>query len=611
MKPVTTSPSSRGLDRWTAAVATVASLALLALAIWPLSSPDAPETIQFLGRFHPILVHLPIGFLFALLVLELLDLLIKSAALHHATYVMAWLAAGAALVAVVAGILLAYPGNYSAELLFWHRWLGSLTAVCAIWLLAWKIGRTPRAPHGWSFLYHPLLVATAALLAGAGHYGGSLTHGSDYLTAYMPAGLRSILKLPEKTTAPVVEPVGNPEEMIVYTALVEPILRTNCMSCHGSERQRGGLRLDSHPFILAGGESGPDIDLIAKSLVLPLDDEQRMPPKEKPQLEPDEIALLTWWVQTGASPDGRVGDLSPTREISRILQNRFGADPDADAIPMREWEEIADLVQELNAETGANLRRIALDNAALEIEFLPAGVVFGDAEVERLIPIQANLQRLNLSRSSITDEGLKHLGGMMNLRRIDLSTTTISDDGLAHLSGLNRLSYINLYATSITDEGLRHLHGLANLRRIYLWQTNVTSEGVEQLQASLRDESQAEAWQAEIRELEQRLQSAEVEVALGGFDVSEEPVAEAGAEVSAEPETEAQPEAEPAPVEAPGETASAEPLAPCPITGRPADLAHTVTHGDQVIAFCCGDCVAKFKANPEAVLAGLDQEAAD
>jgi uncharacterized membrane protein/mono/diheme cytochrome c family protein len=508
--------SNRG-DRLVAVAASALTLVLLASAIWPISAPggDVPGIVHFLGRFHPILVHLPIGFIAALLVLEILDRAIKSCDLQHATYAMSWLAVGAALLAVAAGALLAYPGNYSEHLLFWHRWWGVLTAIGLIWMLAWKIRQSPGRAHGWSFVYHPLLGATAALLIGAGHYGGSLTHGSDYLTAYLPNSWRPLLNLPPREGEVARNWLADPQEEVVYAALIEPILRTSCVSCHGIERQRGGLRLDTHEFILLGGESGPDLGLLAEVLTQPLDHKMRMPPKDKPQLDLDEVALLQWWVQHGASEMARVRELPTTSQISRILTDTFGLARSDDTIPMREWADVEGIVDGLNKELGIRIRPIAAGQAGLEIDFLAMGAVFGDTELGRLEPIAINLQSLNLSRSSVTDEGLAHVGRMPNLRRLDLSTTTIGDEGLAHLGNLSQLVYLNLYGTAVTDAGLLNLHGLSNLRQVYFWRTDVTSAGVERLQASLRDEAQAEAWRAEIRALQQRLRAAEVEVSLG------------------------------------------------------------------------------------------------
>ncbi len=86
---------------------------------------------------------------------------------------------------------------------------------------------------------------------------------------------------------------------------VQPLLEAKCVSCHGPEKQEGGLRLDSFAAARAGGESGPAIVSgdVAKSLLVKAitfrDPDLQMPPKQK--LTDHEIATLTQWVKAGAA----------------------------------------------------------------------------------------------------------------------------------------------------------------------------------------------------------------------------------------------------------------------------------------------------------------------
>jgi mono/diheme cytochrome c family protein len=85
---------------------------------------------------------------------------------------------------------------------------------------------------------------------------------------------------------------------------VLPILRANCLKCHGSgEKIRGGLQLISREALLKGGDSGPAVSLTkpADSRLLQAinwKDGLEMPPKGK--LAANEIAVLTLWVESGA-----------------------------------------------------------------------------------------------------------------------------------------------------------------------------------------------------------------------------------------------------------------------------------------------------------------------
>jgi hypothetical protein len=83
---------------------------------------------------------------------------------------------------------------------------------------------------------------------------------------------------------------------------VRPLLAENCQSCHGGNKQKGGLRLDSLEAILKGGEAGPAVvpGKPDESLFVEAIHYQgfKMPPSG--QLAPEKIAVLTRWVSLGA-----------------------------------------------------------------------------------------------------------------------------------------------------------------------------------------------------------------------------------------------------------------------------------------------------------------------
>jgi hypothetical protein len=91
---------------------------------------------------------------------------------------------------------------------------------------------------------------------------------------------------------------------------VRPILEGRCLKCHGGGKKiRGGLRLTSRESLLAGGQSGPAIDLEQRdeSLLLAMvrwaDEDHQMPPTGK--LAEEEVATLARWVEAGVPwPEG-------------------------------------------------------------------------------------------------------------------------------------------------------------------------------------------------------------------------------------------------------------------------------------------------------------------
>ena len=77
------------------------------------------------------------------------------------------------------------------------------------------------------------------------------------------------------------------------------ILHKYCTSCHGSETQEGGLRLDSAEGFRAGGDSGESLDgdgLLWRRVGVDAD----MPPEKSPQPSNEEKAILQQWLANGA-----------------------------------------------------------------------------------------------------------------------------------------------------------------------------------------------------------------------------------------------------------------------------------------------------------------------
>lgn len=90
-----------------------------------------------------------------------------------------------------------------------------------------------------------------------------------------------------------------------FVEQIQPLLESKCVSCHGPEKQEGGLRLDSLAGAKLGGDSGPAVvpGDIEKSLLVKAitfrDPDLQMPPKQK--LPDREIELMTKWVADGAA----------------------------------------------------------------------------------------------------------------------------------------------------------------------------------------------------------------------------------------------------------------------------------------------------------------------
>src|SRR5436309_1424487 len=95
---------------------------------------------------------------------------------------------------------------------------------------------------------------------------------------------------------------GGPDD---YVRKIKPLLAAQCVSCHGVEKPKGGLRLDTAAAAIRGGVGGPSV-VPGKAEESPLylavigeGDVDRMPLK-RPPLPPEQIEALRAWIDSGA-----------------------------------------------------------------------------------------------------------------------------------------------------------------------------------------------------------------------------------------------------------------------------------------------------------------------
>lgn len=282
------------------------------------------EFALFLGHFHPVLVHLPIGALLLLGMLEGLELVPRFKGAAQNRRLILGVAALGCVAAAGCGWLLARSGDYDPARIRFHQYAGfALAAAC---VGTWVATRWERR-----WVYRSSLMATLALVMVAGHLGGSITHGADFLTRYAPAPLRSLLGTGNSHTRPALVPTRTAQTH-VFTEIVKPILDRRCIECHGPEKQKGGLLMESYASLMKGGKDGPAVvpgragdSPILQRLLLPASDDDHMPPSQKPQPTPAEIDVLRWWIDQGAPADAKVSDLQPTAEIERQLKTALEA----------------------------------------------------------------------------------------------------------------------------------------------------------------------------------------------------------------------------------------------------------------------------------------------
>lgn len=429
----------------------------------------------FIGRFHPLLVHLPIGILLVAVLFDWLSKNEKYAKLSTAVGALYFLGGIGAVLSCLTGYLLSSSGEYEGALLDRHQWMG--IGVAAVALLMWGLRILNLQQQTWTTSI--LSLGLFGLISWTGHLGGSLTHGEDYLFVHAPEPLRT-WALGE--SEPIV-PIQNVQEALVYQDIVVPMLKKSCYKCHSEKKQKGKLRLDTPEFLAKGGKSQkavvkagvPTESELIKRLLLPRADEKHMPPSRKDELNEAQIKLLQWWITQGADYEAKVKTLSqpesvqplllalehPTEQTTSDYENIEASPADPQAIEALKAAQVVVLPigtkSNLLSINFVNVEQVGLDELRL-LEAVPEQVVW-----------------LRLSNSTVTDEALKIIAQLPNLTKLYLNHTPITDAGLAHLLELKHLSYLNLVATNTTVEGIAALATLPALRTLYLYKTQTSS----------------------------------------------------------------------------------------------------------------------------------------
>lgn len=278
---------------------------------------------------------------------------------------------------------------------------------------------------------------------------------------------------------------GAADAKIDFAKDIQPLLEKSCVSCHGAEKQKGDLRLDSRAATLKGGKDGASVvpgqadksDLYRRVTLAPGSDD--IMPSKGDLLTKAQTDLIRDWINQGANwPDS-------------IVLKAVGGDagkPAADTVfaalgePKSAAGEAAALAK-LEA-AGVAVRPIAMNLKWREANFRMLGTNVTDetiAPVRDVLP----LVELNLAGTRVTDAGLQPVEALTSLLALHLEHTKITDAGLAHLKNLSHLGYLNLFDTAVTDAGLENLKGLKSLKRLYVWETKVTEAGAAELKKAI------------------------------------------------------------------------------------------------------------------------------
>ena len=422
---------------------------------------DPPRILMFFGRFHPVLLHLPIG---ALLITFYLDVIGRIRKDYPKTSIVYGLGFSAffAVISSVLGYFLSLEDGYEGDVLNTHLWLGVSTAILTCFLFI-----TIKSEEKWSKkIFFPAFVITLILISITGHYGSRLTHGDKFLTEYMgPEPKQKVIK--------------EVDSLQIYGDVVAKILDDKCIQCHNPSKKKSGLSLVSPEMILKGGENGEivaknnaDESALYKSAFLPMSDDGHMPPEGKKQLTKNELWLIKFWIDHELDFNSKVSNLPGNDSLALLLTDYLVFEkriiPRASESAMQDAREV-----------GFRLNNIVQGEAGLSLKYL--NPVFDKKALNSLLDLKHQVIELDLSKSNLNDKMTSSFGKFSNLEKLRIDNTEITDKTLDNLKELKHLKVLNLHNTKVSDKGLENLLAAVIPENIFIWNTGVDNGAARQL----------------------------------------------------------------------------------------------------------------------------------
>lgn len=427
-----------------------------------------PVWFQSLGRMHPLMLHFPIALLLLALLMEFFRFSPKykdQEFYQSFTKNLFLFAAFTSLITALMGLFLSLEEGYSGDVLDRHKWSGTAMVFFASILYSirnrsWYRAKIARISSG----------VTAATLILAAHFGATLTHGDDFI-------LSPILQARTVTVSF--------EDAQVFDHLILPILENKCTSCHNNSKSKGDLLLTNKEDFLKGGKTGvifvggnPEESLIFQRTHLPLDDEEHMPPANKPQLTAEEKALIAQWIKSDLPFETRVATLPATDSLRMMAENFLKPTSVEEVYDFSQAD--AGIIEKLNNEYRV-LTPVSRDSPALHVTLF-SKANYSSASLEELVAVSEQIVSLNLAKMPVKDAEMKTLAKFKNLNRLNLNFTEISGQGLEQLKSLKKLRHLSLSGTSVDYKSLESLmKNFSNLHSLTVWDTPITPAEVDKL----------------------------------------------------------------------------------------------------------------------------------
>ena len=436
---------------------------------------------MFFGRFHPLIVHIPIGFLAIAILFKILDIRSQSSIYRPALKVTLLLSAVMTVVTCITGLLLSVAGTYPVDELDRHKWSGILLALFTI---GWYMIEFQWNTKSW--INYGVVAITSVFLFVTGHRGGVLTHGDNYLWEGLPVAWQQFLGHDPYEAEKLEFDISSLDSALVYEDIIAPILEARCYSCHSDRKQKGELRLDNPDMIRKGGESG-DLLLVEdleksklyQVLNLPLEDDHHMPPKGKTQLTKFEIGVIGSWIREGGKTEQMAGQYHDQQDL-KVWYDDLISDEKLFSNPLIPTEEVSSpdegLLESLR-DSGVLIQHVGVNNPYLEVSFINVPLL-QPTLIREVAKLKEQVIWVDISGKELTDTHLDELSNLIKTTDLNLAQCSLPDQGLQKLSALKDIQILNLTGAQWSGSDISILAGWPRLRKVFTYQSDISPESV-------------------------------------------------------------------------------------------------------------------------------------
>ncbi len=422
------------------------------------SQVSIPTILQPLGRMHPLVLHFPIGLLVLVGLFQFLRNEIDPQSFRKIHRFTLHITVFSTAIAALMGFFLSQEDGYASLMMTQHKWTGIAVSFLAYGLLLLE---PYQSKIKWAF--PATLVVSLLVLIVAGHLGASITHGSDFVWSPL------MTKKPQIT-----------EQTPIFEASIQPILEDKCYSCHNNSKTKGDLNMTSVELLTRGGENGPiwkagdamNSHMVQRAL-LPLEDEEHMPPEGKEQLTPTEINVLVHWIDAGADTELTFADISEqdtlyqlTMEyVEETLETTFSE-------PQYEFSFVSNETLESLNNPFRSVSPVSSSSPALQAQIF-VRQAYQENYLTDLQKVKDQIISLNLTNLPITDEDISTITQFVHLEKLILNGTDITGNTLSYLENCQKLTSLAVSNTQVGENLEKALTSLSSLEEVYVWNTQI------------------------------------------------------------------------------------------------------------------------------------------